>query len=191
MVRVSDYPLPVLPDGVHSCTEDELHEHFVEGFTGSPRRQRIFDGFIRLRTEFVRMGIPATQWVDGSFVEGKPEPGDIDVVTYVDYDLLNGLAPDRQTALIELMGGRESTKAAYLTHTFLVPFAKPEHPYFDVYEAARKDWRTWFGRTRNYQVEGAARSGVPKGIVQLVTDDAGEPPAVSPSPSTDLLGGAE
>jgi len=39
------------------------------------------------------LGLAGLQWVYGSFVTAKTEPGDLDVVTFCDYSLLNRLGP--------------------------------------------------------------------------------------------------
>lgn len=49
----------------------------------SPTRRKLLLSFIRYREHLRSIGIagPTIQWVGGSFVETKPEPGDVDVVT--------------------------------------------------------------------------------------------------------------
>jgi hypothetical protein len=97
-----DYPFPLLPDGVHLCEEATFRTHFVERFPKSQTRGLICDGFFRLRAEAVGRGVLATQWVDGSFVEGKPDPGDVDVVSFCDYDFLNNLDTQSQLFVVRM-----------------------------------------------------------------------------------------
>lgn len=49
--------------------------------TNSERRQ-LLHGLLRYRIELRNVGVDrAEQWIDGSFVEDKPQPNDIDVLT--------------------------------------------------------------------------------------------------------------
>ena len=65
-----------------------LERFFVEGFTMSATRRRLFDAY-RHYTELIHDTLPTgaalTQWIDGSFVTGKLNPSDVDVVTLVDF----------------------------------------------------------------------------------------------------------
>ena len=83
------YPYDVLPDGVHFADESMFRGRFVDDFPDSPERAAICAGFFRLRRDALEQGLIATQWVNGSFVETKLDPGDVDVVSFVDYDFLH------------------------------------------------------------------------------------------------------
>ncbi|HEY7429082.1 MAG TPA: hypothetical protein VH682_32945 [Gemmataceae bacterium] len=175
-----DYPFPLLPDGVHLCEEAAFRTHFVERFPESQTRQPICDGFFRLRAEVAGRGIIATQWVDGSFVEGKANPGDVDVVSFCDYDFLNNLDTQGQQIVVECLDGREATKATYQTHTFLVPSCPVGHSYHVVFEEARIYWRNWFGKTREVpDPPGPDRPGRLKGFVQMALGDASLAPVIA------------
>lgn len=102
-ISIDDYPNRVLPDGVHECDESEFEENFVKGFPNSRTRKSICDGFFWLRDEVEEIDIPAVQWVDGSYVESKIDPNDIDVVSFCDCDRLNSLSRD---TLLQLLDGR-------------------------------------------------------------------------------------
>lgn len=174
------YPFPLLPDGVYPCEEAAFRAHFVEPFGGSQTRQEICDGFFRLRLEAVQHGILATQWVDGSFVEGKLNPGDVDVVSFCDYDFLNNLDTQGQQFVVECLNGKEATKATYRTHTFLIVSCPVSHPHHDVFEAARIYWRNWFGKTRDIpNPPGPDLPGHRKGFVGMALGDASLAPVVA------------
>jgi hypothetical protein len=162
------YPYRVLPDGVYPCDEAELRQVFVVGFEDSKSRGIICEGFLNLRDEVMKLGVSATQWVDGSFVETKLEPGDVDVVSFSDYDALNGLVASAQQAIVQLVNGGEVTRAAFRAHTFLVPSCLPGHPYHLVFEEYRSYWRNWFGKTREIpNPPGPDLPGHPKGFLQM------------------------
>lgn len=66
-------PWPVLPSGVHDATLEEIEARFV-----SPgRREFLFAGFRSGVTALRKTGCQ-TVYLDGSFVTGKPIPGDFD-----------------------------------------------------------------------------------------------------------------
>ncbi len=178
------YPFALLPEGVYPCDAVAFRSHFVERFPGSRTRRVICDGFLQLRHEAVGHGIGATQWVDGSFVERKPDPGDVDVVSFCDYDWLNQLGSASQEAVLQLLNGGAATKARYHTHTFLVPACGMGHPYFPQFEAARQYWRTWFGRTRPLaNPAGPPHPGHAKGFLQMPLGEAGPDVSTARSPS--------
>lgn len=173
------YPYPLLPDGVHPCDEEILRIQFVDRFQDSRTRRVIYDGFRLLRQEAVGRGIVATQWVDGSFVEGKPDPGDVDVVSFGDYAFLNGLDTEGQRFVVQSLNGGEATKARYRTHTFLVVSCPPGHPYRPVFDQARAYWRTWFGKTRDIpDPPGPGLTGLVKGFLQMTLGEAGQAPVI-------------
>jgi hypothetical protein len=174
------YPFALLPDGVHLCDEAAFRAHFVEPFSESQTRGPICEGFFRLRAEATERGIAATQWVDGSFVEGKPDPGDVDVVSFCDYDFLNNLDTLRQQFVIECLNGGEATKMTYQTHTFLVASCPVGHPYYGVFESRRLYWRKWFGRTRDVpNPSGPNLPGRLKGFVQMQLGEGSLAPIIA------------
>jgi hypothetical protein len=72
-------PNGLLPPGAHECTLSELKASF--SFT--PHRIDILERFGRLLEQLPPAGVRYLL-VDGSFVEDRPEPHDIDVVLAVD-----------------------------------------------------------------------------------------------------------
>jgi hypothetical protein len=176
-----DYPFGVLPDGVFPCEQATLRERFVEQFPDSQRRTLLCDGFFLLRSEAAKVGIAATQWVDGSFVESKLNPEDVDVVSFVDYDTLNGLPTQSQDRVEELLNGLEATKVDYQCHTFLVPSCPVGHPYHGEFQNIRRFWRNWWGKTRNIRHStGVELPGYRKGFVEMTLGKATLAPQISP-----------
>jgi len=164
------YEYEVLPDGVYSTDEATFYDRFVGQLPESTTREDIYGGFMRLRGESRERGIRATQWIDGSFVESKPDPEDVDVVTFCDYDELNALRDENQRFVAERLAGGEATKMLYKTHTFLVPSCNSDHEYYAVFEHCRAYWRTWFG---------TARTGQRKGITEMAIGDPNQAPRIS------------
>ncbi len=113
-VKCRKYPHKVLPDGVHVCDDATFEDRFVSAFPESSTRSLIRDGFFRLRREAVSLGLNGRQWVDGSFVEENPNPKDVDVVTFIDYERLNAVSPQAQVFAKGILDGRERTKQEHL-----------------------------------------------------------------------------
>ncbi len=82
----------LVPDDKIKSTISEFQFQFVDGIQ-SQTRSHIFDRYlaynIALKTitglEIVR------QWVDGSFVTRDTNPGDIDLVTFIDFQVLESV----------------------------------------------------------------------------------------------------
>jgi hypothetical protein len=104
------------------CTIMEL----VDRFSTSPERKAILDGFLRLRQEFLTLGIVGVQWIDGSFLEDieaeeNRAPKDIDVLTFVANQL--DLVQLQQVILAKNPNllNRNFLKATYSVDHFLLP----------------------------------------------------------------------
>ncbi|MCX7011169.1 MAG: hypothetical protein NTW86_01145 [Candidatus Sumerlaeota bacterium] len=165
------YPYGLLPDGVFPFDEAGFEKRFVAFFPDSKTRRFIRDGFYQLRTDAAEKGIVATQWIDGSFVEGKEDPNDLDVVHFSDYDLLNQMSPQAQKLVETVLNAGDAAKGRYMTHSFLVPSCVKGHPYHMLYADGRKYWRKWFGHTRDRDQEGNPVPQFAKGFAQMSLGD--------------------
>jgi hypothetical protein len=72
-----------LPAGVHDCSLAEIGDRFGR-FQRSDQRCRLFAKLDAYVSETGRVGLIAELVVDGSFVTGKPEPNDVDLVIALD-----------------------------------------------------------------------------------------------------------
>ncbi len=179
------YPFGVLPDGVHATDEPTFRRRFVDAFPDSRTRAAVCDGFFRLRQEAAAHGISATQWINGSFVEGKVDPEDIDLVTFIDFNLFCRLERAAQEFAVACLHGREETKSSYCCHTFMVLFSSPEHPFFRTFEDQRLYWRKWFGHTRTEPIRpGPSFPSIAKGIIEIVLGDPKLAPEISREETT-------
>lgn len=162
----------LLPEGIHTCDEETFYDRFVEKFPESTTRKLIAEGFLRLRHEVAEHGIDAKQWIDGSYVTIKQNPGDIDIVSFIDYERINSLPDDARSFCEKVLNGREHTKTHYQTHSFLVPTCSKDHPYYTIYNRSRLYWRKWFGTTSERSIpSGLIIPGLPKGIVEMLIGD--------------------
>ncbi len=84
----------VHPEGIHDCTMEEVDEVFGR-FQRSDRRLRLTEKLRRFVEEVRRTSIAIAVVIDGSYVTGKAEPGDIDLVVVLrpDFDPTQELRP--------------------------------------------------------------------------------------------------
>ncbi len=144
-----------LPEAVYDCDKAMLYKHFVQAFPHSVERPLIYDGFCNLHSTLEALGVSATQWVDGSFTTRKLnplnlaeelEPGDIDVLTFIDANVLRALPISKQQLLTNLVGAGDSTKAKYRTHTMGLASCAPSDPFYPAFETGRRWYRDIFSR---------------------------------------------
>ena len=67
---------------------DTLEAYFVTAFPKSKTRKRLFENYLRYIYRFQDEVFPFfEQYVNGSFVTQKENPKDIDIVTFLDYEV--------------------------------------------------------------------------------------------------------
>jgi hypothetical protein len=76
----------LLPVGVHECTLEEIEASFGQ-FLASDRRPRLFRDLKRYVDEVRVAAVGRYLVVNGSYVTGKPNPNDIDVLLILRDDL--------------------------------------------------------------------------------------------------------
>lgn len=139
---------PIHNAGFLDITNEQLKETFLEPFDNKKRREYLLSRFNALVDRFKETGLSAEVWIDGSFSTLKPEPGDIDVIFFVDGNQVNLLATDKQKIILEL-NNRQYSNIRYNCDVFIIPNQDFNN---------RSYWRGWFGFSRNEE---------PKGIIRL------------------------
>ena len=105
-----------------------------------------------------------------------PDPGDIDVVSFIDYDTLNGMGITAQGVVLQFLNAGETTKADYRTHTFLVLSCVAGHLFYRSFEVYRQYWRKWFGQSNPKRPPSPIQA---EGFVQMVLGDRSCAPQIS------------
>ena len=85
MPLTQDFP-PLLPDGLHPRTLDEVQTQCVDAFANSQSRPQLLAGLRTLVQILSTDGLRGDLWIDGSFVTRKLNPADVDVVLHVSDD---------------------------------------------------------------------------------------------------------
>lgn len=150
------------PPQFHDATTGDVKDAFVDAFQGSEKRPKISAAYMNHIEKWTPLvgKEPREQWMDGSFVTNKPEPNDVDFVTFIPVEALNRLSRRHRETMRELFAGPKQ-QPGQLCHAFVVTVAPPGTPQARVTEHQRRYWERWFGRQRPEQ------GGHRKGIVRL------------------------
>ncbi len=104
LVHIQGSPWPVLPPGIYPAGLAEV----ATSFATNPWRRELFDGLAEALRRLRHAGCP-TVFLDGSYVTGKPKPGDFDAC----WDPL-GVDPGKLDPLfLQFANGRSAQKAAF------------------------------------------------------------------------------
>jgi hypothetical protein len=127
---------------------------FVESVPLSSTRKAIFDDYLSYNEE-LRKIIPSgfMQWIDGSFTTKKVNPNDIDIVTFVDFEVYN--ANEKQ--IDELRRTRQTTNR--IIDGYFVTVYPENHKNRNWYHIDRMQWIFTFNRVKN--------SKLSKGFLQI------------------------
>ncbi len=131
-------------------------EEFVITFTEHLENQAHRKMLLRKHEAFLEeirqaFKVPFYQWVNGSFITQKEYPGDIDMVTFLPYDLIV-----KKAIFVQRL--RRISKPDFGMDGFFAPTARWNHRFHDSCENEAKRWLDLFG---------SSREGIPKGIIQL------------------------
>ena len=73
LIPIKGSPWPVLPPGQHAADLDEVEARYAT----NRRRRELYEGLVIGALQLRAAGCPMI-YLDGSFVTGKPKPGDFD-----------------------------------------------------------------------------------------------------------------
>lgn len=148
-----------LDAGLHDMDFEGIVEHLVTAFPTSNTRSTIITGYKRHRSEVSAFGITCIQLIDGSFVSNKADPGDIDLVAFMDLDKVDALSLEDQQKLIALFSG-PATKKSHCCDAYFSPSVPENHPLYNEFRSSRKYWLGEFGYDREDRPKGVIRTQV-------------------------------
>jgi hypothetical protein len=109
LIQLQDSPWPVLPIGIHQASFDEV----AAVFATNKWRQELFAGLVDAAKKLQLAGCSLI-YLDGSFVSGKPKPGDFDAC----WDP-SGIDPaNLDPVFLDFTNGREAQKKAFKVEFF-------------------------------------------------------------------------
>lgn len=104
LIHLPGSPWSLLPPGIHQASLDEV----AAAFATNPWRRDLFNGLVDASGRLLRAGCPRV-YLDGSYVSGKPKPGDFDAC----WDPA-GVDPSKlDPVFLKFGNGRAAQKAAF------------------------------------------------------------------------------
>lgn len=153
-----------LPPGIHPTTIEELQERFGTSISKIDfpdiRREHLFAGYQRLIEALRLVGLPAEQWIGGSFIAFWGSPNDIDLVNYCDVVAYEALSPEIKAMINRYFQGEETAKHCHCD-SYFVPLPPPQHRLNDDFMIVRAYWEKLLGHDK---------TGRPKGIASIIID---------------------
>jgi hypothetical protein len=156
---------PVLPPGIHRARVDEIRATFVDAFSESTTRSRLFDGWLAFSLAVRRLVPIQREYLDGSFVTGKLNPKDVDLSIWIDRSDLETAHPNHRAGITSLR--RQSL--SFGCDVYLVAICPLDHPKYPQFEY----WKNWTEQAwPTYRTEtGELTSAVSKGYVEVADGD--------------------
>jgi hypothetical protein len=95
-----------LPPGPCAATAEEIKVALVDAFQGSSTREGIFDDWKGLLSALTDAVPIRKQWIHGSYVTQKLDPGDVDVVSHFDGPTLDAIEASARDEFNRLISGK-------------------------------------------------------------------------------------
>jgi len=150
-----------LEPGFQDMSITEIEELLVKCFPTSTTRPEIFSGYLNLLNVILGLRLHLQQWINGSFCTNKTDPGDMDLLTLFNKDILDNMPADCQQIVLPLFQGPGS-KPHFCCDSYLLIVLPENHPDYEKYLVIRRYWMGWFGFDRQE---------IPKGIIRINTSD--------------------
>lgn len=164
--RKQEYP-PLLEQGLHEKSLDEIERICVTDFPSSNSRRQIMAGFRAIYERLVQLDVSGEIWIDGSFLTSKDEPEDVDFVVIVPSAEFFDSEGEKRAYLDWLNDSADEPKHSLFCHTQVIPEVEPEHPYYRMIEQSKQHFLDIFGH--------GPVSREPKGIVLVRLPRPGSP----------------
>jgi hypothetical protein len=148
----------LIPEAVIHCTIEEFENEFVTKFSIGKRRD-LFERF-KLYNEDLKIACnnaELTQWIDGSYVTKNKNPLDIDIVSFIDYEIVKL----NEKALKQFIYPNSMDK--YGIDGYVIIVYPSESKLFYITEADKAYWLDHFGKTKPT----GQRKRAPKGFLEI------------------------
>ncbi len=122
---------------------ETFEEVFVKAFPRSERRRWLFDNYLRYTYRFQdEMFAWFEQWIDGSFISQKENPGDLDIVTIFDYQVFEARG-EKMTDKFQSYNWERERIDAYLVYDY-----PPGHDSFSETILQKNKFLKLYGSTK-------------------------------------------
>lgn len=132
----------------------EIQMFFVNNFRDSSSRSNIFSLYKSYLNNLCGIiNIDWKQWINGSFISSTPNPNDIDLVNFINADVVNNCGE----AICPFLSQHGNPRANYHVDGYLIPVYSENDPRYSITQRRMIYWRQWFGTDK---------AGNPKGIIE-------------------------
>lgn len=133
----------LMPDRNISSSVKELELEFVTNIP-SIKRKKIFDNYIQYNEDFKRVCELSElhQWINGSYITKKNNPGDIDLVTFLDYNIIQSLGSKLDDFKYP------NSEIIYGVDGYIIEVYPENHRYRFRYISDKAYWMDRFTKTR-------------------------------------------
>jgi hypothetical protein len=144
----------LIPDSNIQSDISELEQVFVTDIQ-TTKRKELFENYISYSNALkeVCKNENLKQWVDGSFTSKKFEPNDIDIVTFIDFSVIDAL----KNQLIDYK--HPASQNTFGVDAYIVSIYPPNHKYHPLYLADAAYWMNHFNRTRRNRIGNKLKKG--------------------------------
>ncbi len=142
---------PLLPVGLHEMTLPELRRRCVDAFPLSNTRVGLMGGIEAICQSLSTALIPASVWINGSFMTQKIDPADVDLAVRLSYAALPNPGAE-QMALLRRIAGKQFGGC----DSFIFIEYPAEHPQHATGDMLRAYWQRQFGFSRTDKFKGIA-----------------------------------
>jgi len=142
---------PLLPAGFHEMPLPALRHLCVDGFPLSTVRAGLMGGIEAIRGSLSTALVPASVWIDGSFMTQKIDPADVDLAVRLSFAALPSPGPEQQALFARIAGKQFAGCDSYIFIEY--PEGHPEHAAGDMMRAY---WQRQFGFSRGDEFKGVA-----------------------------------
>jgi hypothetical protein len=133
----------LVPDTKIKSSIQELENEFVKKIPSSKRKE-IFQAYVKYNEDFKKVCNldELHQWINGSYVTKKNNPGDIDLVTFLDHDIVRELG-------IKLDDFKyPNSEIIYGVDAYIVEVYPEDHINRFIYISDKAYWMDRFTKTR-------------------------------------------
>jgi hypothetical protein len=148
----------LVPDHNIKSNVNELEDIFVKSIKTN-KRIELFSNYINYSNSLKELcnDVNLIQWIDGSFVTQKAEPKDVDLVTFIDFEI------DKELGDKLINYKYPASKNLFRVDAYLVRLYPKGHKYYSIYESDRAYWMDHFNKTRRNRIG----NKLPKGFLEI------------------------
>jgi hypothetical protein len=133
----------LVPDNKITSSLEELETEFVKNIP-TPKRKEIFEAYKNYSGQFKKVCNlqELHQWINGSFVTKKSSPGDIDLITFLDFEIVKKLGDSINNFKYP------NSEIIYGVDAYIIEVYPENHKNWFIYLSDKAYWMDRFTKTR-------------------------------------------